>query len=157
MNQNDDYNSGILYFFPLRAHSSSSVSVICLKMRELQITSGCCWCISCSLRFNDTLGSAGSEVSKCCSFAPAVYLSNMCSPKSCEQFLHMELESFTSDFPQDTTTLWLVQFHRKMLRVEIVLLCLFEECKQEKIFSGHCSTNGVICLKALLSLCISVY
>lgn len=33
-----------------------------------------------------------------------------------------------------------------------LLLCLFEEHKQEKIFSGHCSTSGVICLKTCFSL-----
>ena len=42
LNQNNDYNSGILYFSPFRAHSSGRVNVICLKMRELQISSGYC-------------------------------------------------------------------------------------------------------------------
>lgn len=42
LNQNNDYNSGIWDFSPFRAHSSGRVNVICLKMRELRISSGYC-------------------------------------------------------------------------------------------------------------------
>lgn len=119
MNQNDDYHSGILYFFPLRAHSSSRVNVICLKVRELQTTSGAAG--SSAAAFVSVIPSALLALK----FLNAVPLPLQCIRATCaaqrvvNYSCKWSLRALPLISPRAPTALWFVQFHRKMLCVEI--------------------------------------